>query len=141
MSSVWTHIRARAEAMQRRVDVALRPHDFDYKRTTSIEQRRISCQRARKMYPDRVPVVLERGSTECPTLDRFKFLIPTDMTVAQFQHVVRFRLRMDKEHALLLFINNTVPMCSERMGILYDRSHDGEDGFLYMRYDKERAFG
>ena len=127
--------------MQKRVDITLRPHDFSYKRNTSLEHRRISCQRARKVYPDRVPVVLERASTDCPELERFKFLIPIDMTVAQFLHVVRFRLRMGSEHAILLFVHNRVPVTSERMGLVYDQNKDMDDGFLYMRYDREHAFG
>ena len=138
---MWAQLRARAECVQQRVDATFRPHEFSYKKNTAPADRRLSCEHARSLYPDRVPVVLERASADCPVLERSKFLVPVDMTVAQFLHIVRVRLRMGSEHALLLFVNDIVPTGSERMGVLYSKNHDAEDGFLYMRYDKEHAFG
>ena len=116
-------------------------HPSQYRRHTSHEQRRLSRERAIARFPDRVPVVAEPNSADCPALDRFKFLVPQTMTFSHFTFVVRCRLKLDPASALFLFVGNHVPSGSTTMQTVYSAHKDPDDAFLYIRYDKEKAFG
>ena len=39
---------------------------------------------------------------------------PTDLTVSQFQYVIRKRIKLAPEKALFIFVNNTTPSTSLR---------------------------
>ncbi|KAL8158922.1 hypothetical protein V2J09_000459 [Rumex salicifolius] len=92
-------------------------------------------------FPDRVPVVVERYSrTELPEMEKRKFLVPRDMSVGQFIHILSDRLHLPPGKALFIFVNNTLPQTSSLLNSLYESSKD-EDGFLYMFYSSEKTFG
>ncbi|XAR69795.1 hypothetical protein NMG60_11001518 [Bertholletia excelsa] len=92
-------------------------------------------------YPDRVPVVVERYSkTDLPELDKKKFLVPRDMPVGQFIHILSRRLHLAPGKCLFVFVKNTLPQTSRLMDSVYDSFKD-DDGFLYMCYSSEKTFG
>ncbi|KAI4303066.1 hypothetical protein MLD38_038743 [Melastoma candidum] len=92
-------------------------------------------------YPDRVPVIIERYSrTELPELEKKKYLVPRDMSVGQFIHVLSSRLHLAPGKALFVFVKNTLPPTASRMDYVY-QSYKDEDGFLYMCYSTEKTFG
>ncbi|KZV45416.1 autophagy-related protein 8i-like, partial [Dorcoceras hygrometricum] len=68
------------------------------------------------------------------------FLVPRDMSVGQFIHILSGRLRLAPGKALFVFVQNTLPQTSTLMESFYDASKD-EDGFLYMCYSSEKTFG
>ena len=55
-----------------------------------------------------VPIIMERGSTDAPCIEKEKFLVPVDLTMAQLSFVVRKRLRLRAGDALFLLVNNTL---------------------------------
>ncbi|XP_058198966.1 autophagy-related protein 8i-like [Rhododendron vialii] len=92
-------------------------------------------------YPDRLPVVVERYSkTDLPVMEKKKYLVPGDMSIGQFIHILSVRLRLDPGKALFVFVNNTLPQTSSLMESVYESFKD-EDGFLYMCYSSEKTFG
>ncbi|XP_052184935.1 autophagy-related protein 8i [Diospyros lotus] len=92
-------------------------------------------------YPDRIPVVVERYSkTELPAMEKKKYLVPRDMSVGQFVHILSGRLRLASGKALFVFVKNTLPQTSSLMESVYESFKD-EDGFLYMCYSSEKTFG
>ncbi|CAG2105760.1 unnamed protein product [Medioppia subpectinata] len=92
-------------------------------------------------YPDRIPVIIERYTNSHITeLDKDKFLVPYDCTVAQFQWTIRKRCRFSASKAIFLFVNRTLPQACALMGEIYQQHRD-EDGFLYMAYSGENTFG
>ncbi|KGN45068.1 autophagy-related protein 8i [Cucumis sativus] len=92
-------------------------------------------------YPDRIPVIVERyGKCELPEMEKKKYLIPRDMSVGQFIHVLSTRLHLAPGKALFVFVNNTLPQTASLMSTVYDSYKDG-DGFLYMCYSSEKTFG
>jgi len=92
-------------------------------------------------YPDRVPVVVHKAE-RCllPTIDKSKFLVPTDLSFAQFGFVIRSRLKLRPSQCLFLFCGTRIPPGSSPMRIVYD-SYRAADGFLYVVYTSEDAFG
>ncbi|OWM67379.1 hypothetical protein CDL15_Pgr000831 [Punica granatum] len=92
-------------------------------------------------YPDRVPVIIERYSrTDLPEMEKKKFLVPRDMSVGQFIHLLSSRLHIAPGKALFMFVKNTLPSTASRMDSIYQSFRD-EDGFLYMCYSTEKTFG
>lgn len=116
---------------------------FDFRKTHTLKERQNESARVKIRYPERIPIVCEidnRTSSKIK-LDRPKYLVPHDITVAQFLHVIRQRIRLTPEKALFLFIEGiNLPPTSQLMGVIYN-DHKNEDGFLYFTVALESTFG
>ncbi len=95
-------------------------------------------------YPNRIPCIVEIADNAPPTLseiDKNKFLVPDDITFGNLLYIVRKRLRLEHNHALYMFLNDsTLPPTSARMRTLYDL-YKSNCGFLYITYNTENTFG
>ncbi|ERN03240.1 hypothetical protein AMTR_s00003p00185030 [Amborella trichopoda] len=86
-------------------------------------------------------VIVEKFSgTDLPEMDKKKYLVPRDMSVGQFMHILSCRLHLPSGKALFVFVKNTLPPTASLTGSIYSSSKD-EDGFLYMCYSSEKTFG
>ncbi|KAG6412589.1 hypothetical protein SASPL_125271 [Salvia splendens] len=102
-----------------------------FKEQFSFDERAEESQDIIAKYPDRVPVVAERYSkSDLPEMEKRKFLVPRDMSVGQFIHILAARLRLDPGK----------PQTTSLIESLYNSSKD-DDGFLYMCYSSEKTFG
>ncbi|KAF5743837.1 autophagy-related protein 8i [Tripterygium wilfordii] len=107
----------------------------------SFEQRLEESRDIVAKYPDRVPVIVERyEKTDLPEMEKKKYLVPRDMAVGQFIHILGNRLRLPPGKALFVFVKDTLPQTATLMDSLYE-SFKNEDGFLYMCYSSEKTFG
>ena len=111
-----------------------------FKSSKSLEERLTESNRMLEKFPDRIPVIVEKGNDTIEDIDKKKFLVPKDISVGQFMYVIRKRLTLDSSKSIFLFINNTLPKTSEMMGLEYENKKD-EDGFLYVTYSGESTFG
>ncbi|CAL0325452.1 unnamed protein product [Lupinus luteus] len=112
-----------------------------FKQEFSLDERFKESQNIIVKYPDRIPVIIERYSkTDLPDLDKKKYLVPRDMSVGQFIHILSGRLRLSPGKALFIFVKNTLPQTASLMNSIY-QSYKEEDGFLYMSYSSEKTFG
>jgi GABA(A) receptor-associated protein len=94
-----------------------------------------------KMHEKCVPIiVLKHPTSKMQTLDKFKFIVPKDLTVGQFNYVIRKRLKLKPEQSTFLFVNKKLATSSQLINIIYDEWHD-DDGFLYMTYAEMETFG
>jgi len=108
-------------------------HEFDSRVQES--------QKIRSRYPDRIPVIVERAeNSTIDVIDKRKYLVPNDITVAQFMWIIRKRIDLSPEKAIFLFVDKIVPQSSWTMGELY-QNHKDRDGFLYIAYSGESTFG
>uniref|UniRef100_A0A8B9YNX6 Gamma-aminobutyric acid receptor-associated protein-like 2 n=1 Tax=Bos mutus grunniens TaxID=30521 RepID=A0A8B9YNX6_BOSMU len=104
-----------------------------FKEDHSLEHRCVESAKIRAKYPDRVPVIVEKVSgSQIVDIDKRKYLVPSDITVAQFMWIIRKRIQLPSEKAIFLFVDKTVPQSSLTMGQLYEKEKD-EDGFLWVR--------
>ena len=94
-----------------------------------------------KKYTNHVFVHVHRSPrcTDIPHLDKFKFIVPRDMTVGSFLFVVRRRMQLPPEKALFLFVNNTLPTSSSLISAIY--AEHATKGILQMYYAGENTFG
>uniref|UniRef100_A0A8C5LEG2 Gamma-aminobutyric acid receptor-associated protein-like 2 n=1 Tax=Jaculus jaculus TaxID=51337 RepID=A0A8C5LEG2_JACJA len=77
----------------------------------SLEHRCKESRRSeiRAKYPDRVPVMLEKVSgSQITDADKRKYLVPSDITVAQFMWIMRKRVQVPSEKAIFLLVDKTV---------------------------------
>ncbi|KAJ7955314.1 Autophagy-related protein [Quillaja saponaria] len=112
-----------------------------YKDEFSFDERLKESKNIIVKYPDRVPVIIERYSrTELPEMEKKKYLVPRDMSVGQFIHILSSRLHLDSGKALFVFVKNTLPQTASLMNSIYE-SYKDDDGFLYMCYSSEKTFG
>lgn len=117
--------------------------EMKFKKDNDFEKRRREATKIKTKYPDRIPIICEQSlsSTQIPSLDKTKFLVPRDLSVGQFLFVIRRRIQLSPEKALYLFVGRKIMApTSEIIDGLYERYRD-PDGFLYMTYSGENCFG
>ena len=114
-----------------------------FKSEHSFSKRLVESKRIMSKYNDRIPIICEKAKNagkNCPLIDKKKYLVPNDLTVAQFIYVIRKRLKLDSEKAMFIFINGQLPTNSHLICDLYEKNKD-QDGFLYVTYALENTFG
>ena len=114
-----------------------------FKSEFSFAKRSLEAKRIMSKYNDRIPIICEKAKNagkDCPLIDKKKYLVPIDLTVAQFIYVIRKRLKLDAEKAMFIFINGQLPTNSHLISDLYEKNKD-QDGFLYVSYALENTFG
>jgi len=115
--------------------------EFNFQKETPFEKRQEESGNILKNYPGRIPIIVERfpNSTSVPELSKKKFLCPSEITFGQFTDTIRKKLSIDSTQALFFFVpdlvNNEIIISD-----LYDKKKN-EDGFLYISYAGENAFG
>jgi GABA(A) receptor-associated protein len=116
-----------------------------FKQEYSFQHRLAEASKIKAKYPDRIPVIVEPGkaglfSKKTPDLDKKKYLVPDNLTVGQFQFIIRKRLQIPEHDAMFLLVNNTLMPTSELMSVVYDKQKD-DDLFLYVNYSMESVYG
>jgi GABA(A) receptor-associated protein len=114
-----------------------------YKERTTLGQRILESNKIREKFPGRIPIIVEKASrvnNDIPTIDKNKYLVPSDLSFGQFLFVVRKRLSLKPDKALFMFVNNILVASSELMVSVYNKYKD-IDGFLYILYSGESTFG
>ena len=117
--------------------------NYKFKNTFSFNERKKESEKVINLYPNSIPVICERSEladSNCPLIDKKKYLVPKVYTVGQFIHIIRKRMNLPAEKALYLFIKGTIPSSSIIMESLYNYYCD-DDGFLYVVYNFENTFG
>ena len=108
----------------------------------SLEQRLSESRRILLKYPDRICIYIEKDKT-CKLLSdlkKKKYLVPSNITMAEFIYVIRSKINVSKETALFFHINNK-SMCSNCLMSELNDKYKNQDGFLYIKYSSENCFG
>ena len=111
-----------------------------FRQRLTEDQRRREFSRVSDKLHRFVPIIMERGDRDAPRIDKEKFLVPVDLTMAQLSFVVRRRLELHAGDALFLMVNKTLCTSTATAGSMYDAQRD-TDGFLYVTYTMENTFG
>jgi hypothetical protein len=103
----------------------------------SVSQRREDVLRLLKRYPEKIPVYVEGEN-----ISQNKFLVPYDITVAQFLYMLREKVLLTPTQSIFLFFGKRREIMPSNMIIreIYDRLKDDDD-MLYAFYSKENVFG
>lgn len=110
----------------------------DYRERYSFDQRHSESTKILRKYQSRIPIIAQTGPDMI--LDKYKYLVPNDLTIAQFIYVLRKRMNLTPEKAIFVFVDNTLPSSSATISSIYDSKKDA-DGFLYFSIRGEHTFG
>lgn len=113
----------------------------EYRSIHPLEQRKREATKMIEKYPERIPVlVFKRHNSNIKQIDKSKFMVPRDLTMGQFQYIIRRRLNLNSEQALFMFVGNNILLpVSVTIGDAY--KNKDEDGFLTVTYSGENTFG
>ena len=110
-------------------------------KATDFKKRHGEASRIAEKHPDKCSIIVGRiEGSDIPEIDKHKFLVPKELIVSQFSHVIRKRIQIEPEKALFLFCDKILPVASGTIGDLYEKHRD-HDGFLYITYASENTFG
>lgn len=76
-------------------------------------------------------VIVEKVSgSQIVDIDKRKYLVPSDITVAQFMWIIRKRIQLPSEKAIFLFVDKTVPQSRSDLRLHPNNSSVPFDGKL-----------
>ena len=114
-----------------------------YIRNNSFEKRKAVVQEILQKYPDRIPVIVGRADlNRAPVIAKCKYLAHRNTTFGKFCVEIRKNIpSLPAQSTLFFFVGNgSLPTNSVLMETLYCQ-HGNKDGFLYITYTCENAFG
>lgn len=118
----------------------------NFKQNHTKEKREELAKRILQKYPDRIPVIVERGKN-VPDITKQKFLVPADLTVGKFTNEIKKHLKtddtdqIDSVKAIFLFVNGkSLTRASDKLKAVYEQHRD-VDGFVYVTYHGESTYG
>jgi len=114
-----------------------------FKERRPFHARKNDVLEIRRQQPNKAPLIIERfeGERSLPLMDRCKFLVPDHITIAELMHIIRRRLQLHPEQTLFLLVNEkAIATNSMTLSQLYQSEQDA-DGFLYLVYTSQPAFG
>jgi len=114
-----------------------------FKIRKSLSTRKEEVNGIRAKFPTKIPVIVERYSKEAslPVLDKTKFLVPQELSMAQFVTIIRNRMQLSSTQAFYLIVNNkSMANMTKTLAEVYSETQD-EDGFLYVTYASQEMFG
>ncbi len=116
---------------------------FKYKKDHNLEERQKESNRILKEYINRMPVICECDpNSNLVSLKKTKYLVPSDMTVSQFQFLIRRNLDLDEYSALFFLTADNKTITGDRtMMEVYNIFKDKQDNFLYLHYTSELTWG
>ena len=117
--------------------------DFKYKLEHNLDERKQESNRILKEHPNRMPVICETApNSNIPALRKTKYLVPSDMTINQFQFLIRRNLDLNEMSALYLITKNNITLAGDRtMMEIYNIYKDKQDNFLYIYCASELTWG
>ena len=117
--------------------------DFKFKTDLNLEERRKESARILSQYSNRMPVIVECAkNSNIPPLKKTKYLAPGDMTLTQFQFLVRRVIDLNEISALYLITPKGVTLTGDKtMMEIYNIYKDKEDNFLYLYCASELTWG
>ena len=122
------------------------PTEVGFQSEHTFDDRKLESDKILSKYPERIPIIVEKHLKEKNgsqyTLDKKKYLVPADLTIAQFQFVIRKRLTLPPTDSMFFFCakDDTLPLPTYELSQVYEEKKD-DDGFLYMRYAFHEKFG
>ena len=114
----------------------------EFKSKSDWMARLSKSQSLRKKYPNKVPVIVDRGNTQIDKLKNHKYLVPGDLTVGGFLQIIRKNIKLSPEQALFIFVGDgqTLPATGALMSQIYKEQMD-RDGYMYLCYCSEQTYG
>ena len=107
-----------------------------------FSERQKECDKIKKQFPEKIPIICEKDpKSNIRDIDKTKYLVPADLTVSNFNLMIRKRIEIPQEAAFYLLANGKSSITGDRLlSDVYEEYKD-EDGFLYIAYASELTWG
>ena len=103
-----------------------------------VEKRKNECEKIINQFPDKIPIICEKDPEcrEIADIDKTKYLVSSNLTVAQFSFMIRKKLNVKEgEKAFYLLVNGKYNLTGDiPLSKVYENHKNPEDGFLYIVY-------
>ena len=116
---------------------------FKFKNNHNFNKRFEEAHRIMNKYQKKIPIIVEKSNnySDLPDIDRSKYLVPDDLTMAEFMYVIRKRIQITPDKSIFMFVENFgMAPTSYTIKQIYEEAKD-KDGFLYVKYCGESTFG
>jgi hypothetical protein len=120
--------------------------NFQFVLDNSFDKRKSISDKIRSTHPNSIPSIVETSNSSIG-LRKHKFIIPFDISVAQFMMSVRKHIDTmnDKEALFFMTVSDNhqggiMLIGSYSILEVYEK-YQSSDGFLYIRLEKENVFG
>ena len=111
-------------------------YEFQYKKNTTLEERKETYKMLIKNFPDKIPIICEKHpKSKLKQLDKSKYLINNKMTLNEFK--LEIEKKFPKKTEIFIFIKDKFINSNLLMSELYK---DEEDNFLYCFYSETDDF-
>ena len=110
---------------------------FNFKtKIQDVNQRKKMSENILQSYPDKIPIICEKDPrSKLKDIEKTKYLMPKDLTVSQFHLIIRNKIELNQEESLFLLVDGKISLVGEsRLGDIYEKYANKEDGFLYIVY-------
>tara|TARA_B100000900_G_scaffold384321_1_gene373046 strand:- start:188 stop:598 length:411 start_codon:yes stop_codon:yes gene_type:complete len=93
-------------------------------------------------HPNRVPIIVKFYDNIKYHLNNPYFMCKKNITISEFLLIIRKRLKINKNVAIFLFLdNNILPSISNRIEEIYNKHHDPDTNDLVVYITLENCFG
>jgi GABA(A) receptor-associated protein len=109
----------------------------------TLQARRTEAERLLLANPTKVPTIIEprRVRDNRYFMAQNKFLISRDYSFLEFSQLLRNKLKLNANESLYLVAGaTTIPSPEVSMARLYETARD-TDGFLYISFSSQEAYG
>ena len=110
-----------------------------------VEKRKNECEKIINQFPDKIPIICEKDPEcrEIADIDKTKYLVSSNLTVAQFSFMIRKKLNVkEEEKAFYLLVNGKYNLTGDiPLSQVYENHKNPEDGFLYIVYTGQIFMG
>ena len=109
-----------------------------------VEKRKKECDQILNQFPEKIPIICEKDpNCKLAEIDKTKFLVSNDLTVAQFNFMIRKRLDIKEEKsAFYLLVNGQFAITGDiSLSDVYQKHKSPQDGFLYIIYTSQIFWG
>jgi GABA(A) receptor-associated protein len=115
---------------------------YKFQQKYTYTERLYESSQIKKKYVNRIPIIIEKDiiAYNIPSIDKSKYLAPTNMTLGEFMIILRKKLNVRPEETIFFIIENTIQPTSHTIETIYNKFAD-DDGFLYIIYTSENTFG
>ena len=115
---------------------------WKYQEEHALEERVRECEKIRRFWPDKIPIILEKQeSSKLLDVPKAKLLCPKSYSFSQFQMCLRMKIKLDKNDSLFIFLGKSNLVTGDKeMKAIYEENKD-PDGFLYLSYCEHQSLG
>ncbi len=102
----------------------------------------LNVLRLLEKYPNKVPCIIQRHlrCNDVPQLKRKKYLLPKHIHMSDLLYYIRAQLTVPPHISVYVLVGNSLPSLNQTLSLIYEEEK-AEDGYLYISYSSEHAFG